>query len=146
MSLALAVRFFTASPTWEAKLCLRVNLSKKYLPNPAWDPDRTVKVGQVVTHLLDDFHLLFQEVVFPQRWEPAGAEPRACRSERVVEVLLLESCGFHSDLGFTLLVLRRHLHILQEGAAAVVVLPFQEIHGVLMLLFVQFMKKVAHVL
>ena len=66
ISPALAVRFFTTSPTWEAQLCLRVNLSKKYLPNPAWGPARTVKFGQVVTHLLDEFHLLFQEVALQE--------------------------------------------------------------------------------
>ena len=62
ISPASAVRFFTTSPIWEAQLSLRVNLSRKYWPNPAWGPARTVKVGQAVTHLLDEFRLLFQEV------------------------------------------------------------------------------------
>ena len=51
----------------------------------------------------------------------------------VVQVLL-ESGGFHSVLGFTLLFLRWLLHNLEEGAAAELVLPFQEILDVLVLL------------
>ena len=59
----------------------------------------------------------------------------------MVQVLLLESGGFHSVLGFTLLVLRWLLHILEEGTAAVLVLPFQEILDVLVLLLSSSWKK-----
>ena len=64
----------------------------------------------------------------------------------LVQVLLHVNGGFHSVLGFTPLILRWLLHVLEEGAAAVLVLPFQEMLGALTLLFGQFAEKVAHAL
>ena len=64
----------------------------------------------------------------------------------LVQVLLREHSGFHSVLGFTLLILGQLLHVLEEGAAAMLVLHFQETLGALELLFGQFAEKVAHAL
>ena len=54
--------------------------------------------------------------------------------------------GFHSILCFIPLILRWLLCVMGQGAAAVLVLDFQETLGAFMLLLVQFMEKVAHTL
>ena len=58
-----------------------------------------------------------------------------------VRVLLYEKGGFHSVLGFTSLILRWLLHILEEGMATPLFLHFQETLGTLTLLLSQFVKK-----
>ena len=62
----------------------------------------------------------------------------------LIQVLLYEKGGFHSVLGFTPLILRWLLHVQEEGAAATLVLQFQETLRALALLLGQFAKKVTH--
>ena len=62
----------------------------------------------------------------------------------LIQVLLYGKGGFHSVLGFTPLILRWLLHVQEEGAAATLVLQFQETLGALALLLGQFAKKVTH--
>ena len=64
----------------------------------------------------------------------------------LIQVLLYEKGGFHSVLGFTLLILRWLLHVQEEGTAATLVLQFEETLRALALLLGQFMKKVTHTL
>ena len=64
----------------------------------------------------------------------------------LLQVPLQEKRGFHSILCFTPLILRWLLRVMGQGAAAVLVLHFQETLGAFMLLLVQFMEKVAHTL
>lgn len=64
----------------------------------------------------------------------------------LVQVLLQENGSFHSVLGFTLLILRWLLHVLEEGVATTLVLHFQEMLQALALLLDQFIEKVAHTL
>ena len=64
----------------------------------------------------------------------------------LVQVLLHFNGGFHSVLSFTPLILRWLLQVLEVGAAAALVLNFQETLGALVLLFGQFAEKVAHAL
>ena len=62
-----------------------------------------VEVSQVVAHLLDEFHLLIQEVVLPK------SELRVCVvrtwgmqiQKGLVQVLLQNQSGFHGLQGFT---------------------------------------------
>ena len=44
----------------------------------------------------------------------------------LIQVLLYEKGGFHSVLGFTLLILRWLLHVQEEGAGSTLVLQLQE--------------------
>ena len=64
----------------------------------------------------------------------------------LIQVLLYEKGSFHSVLGFTPLILRWLLHVQEEGAAATLVLQFQETLRALVLLLGQFVKKVTHTL
>ena len=63
----------------------------------------------------------------------------------LIQVLLYEKGGFHGVLGFTPLILRWLLHVPEEGAAATLVLQFQETLHALALLG-QLAKKVTHTL
>ena len=56
------------------------------------------EVGQVVAHLLDEFHLLIQEV---QRWGLRGEKPGPAEPQGLVRVLLRPPGGFRGVLGFT---------------------------------------------
>ena len=64
----------------------------------------------------------------------------------LIQVLLYGKGGFHGILGLTPLILRGLLHVQQEGAAATLVLQFQETLLTLALLLGQFAKKVTHTL
>ena len=59
----------------------------------------------------------------------------------LVQVILQENGSFHSVLGFTPLILRWLLHILEEGAAAALVFAFSS-DALLALLLDQFVEKV----
>ena len=59
----------------------------------------------------------------------------------LVQVILQENGSFHSVLGFTPLILRWLLHILEEGAAAALVCAFSS-DALLALLLDQFVEKV----
>lgn len=54
------------------------------LAQPSLGTRQPAEAGQMVTHLLDELHLLIQEVFSrkSQRWDPSQAKPRACRSRR----------------------------------------------------------------
>lgn len=72
---------------------------------------------QVVAHLLGELSLLIQEVVFQEVTEMTLY---ACRiqgmktQKGLVQVLLQGQVTFHGLLGFTLLILRWPLHILEK--------------------------------
>lgn len=72
---------------------------------------------QVVAHLLDEFYLLIQEVIFQEVTEMMLY---ACRIQGMktqgglVQVLLQDQGGFHGLLGFSPLILRWPLHILKK--------------------------------
>ena len=74
----------------------------------------------------------------------AGRSQAMQIQQGLIQVLLYEKGGFHSVLGFTPLILRWLLHIQEEGAAATLVLQFQETLRALALLLGQFAKKVTH--
>ena len=118
---------------------------KEILAQPSLRTSQPAEVGQVVAHLLDEFHLLVPEAALP---EVVGVGVCAGRTrgtqipKRLAQVLLPNNGGFHSVLGFTPLILRRLLRIPEEGAAAALVLHFQETLGALLL--GQLAKKVAH--
>ena len=76
----------------------------------------------------------------------AGRSQAMQIQQGLIQVLLYEKGGFHSVLGFTLLILRWLLHVQEEGAAATLVLQFQETLRALALLLGQFAKKVTHTL
>ena len=107
------------------------------------------EVGQVVAHLLDDLHLLIQEVVFKEVTEMricAGRAQGMKIQEGLVQVLLQGQGSFHGLLGFTPLILRWLLHILKECTASAIVLQLEETLGALALLLGQFAEKVAYTL
>ena len=76
----------------------------------------------------------------------AGRSQAMQIQQGLIQVLLYEKGGFHSVLGFTPLILRWLLHVQEEGAAATLVLQFQETLRALALLLGQFSKKVTHTL
>lgn len=65
--------------------------------------------------------------------------------ESLVQVLQGQG-SFHGLLGFTLLILRRLLHILEECADLAIVSQFEEMLSALALLPSQFAKEVAYAL
>ena len=74
----------------------------------------------------------------------AGRSQAMQIQQGLIQVLLYKKGGFHSVLGFTPLILRWLLHVQEEGAAATLVLQFQETLRALALLLGQFAKKVTH--
>ena len=56
----------------------------------------------------------------------AGRSQAMQIQQGLIQVLLYEKGGLHSVLGFTPLILRWLLHVQEEGAAATLVLQFQE--------------------
>ena len=76
----------------------------------------------------------------------AGRSQAMQIQQGLIQVLLYEKGGLHSVLGFTPLILRWLLHVQEEGAAATLVLQFQETLRALALLLGQFAKKVTHTL
>ena len=122
---------------------------KELLAQPSLRTSQPAEVGQVVTHLLDEFHLLIQEAALQEVSEVrvcAGRTQGMQVQKGLVQVLLRENGGFHSVLGFTPLILRWLLHVLEEGVVAALVLYFQETFSALALLLGQFTEKVAHTL
>ena len=55
---------------------------EEILTQPSLGTSQPAEVGQVVTHLLDEFHLLLQEVTLPKVTEVGSVwvDPRPCRS------------------------------------------------------------------
>ena len=84
-----------------------------------------VGAAQVVAHLLGELHLLIQEVVFQ---EARGTRICVGRAQ-AVQALFQGQGGLRSLPGFTLLILRRLLHILEEFVAPVTVLAREETLG-----------------
>ena len=72
----------------------------------------------------------------------AGRSQAMQIQQGLIQVLLYEKGGFHSVLGFTSVILRWLLHVLEDCFAAVLVSHFQEMLGTLALLLAQFTEKV----
>ena len=97
---------------------------EKILTHPAWGPAR-VEVSQVVAHLLDEFHLLIQEVFLQE-----VTEVRVCMGrtqgmqipKALVQVLLQGQGGSHGVLSFISLIMGRLRHVLEENVATALVL------------------------
>ena len=103
----------------------------------------------MVAHLLDEFHLLIQEVAFQEVTEMricAGRTQGMQIQEGLVQVLLQGQGSFHGLLGFTPFILRRLLHILEECTAPAIVLKLEETLRALALLLGQFAEEVAYAL
>ena len=78
------------------------------------------EVDHVVAHLLDEFHLLFQEVALQEVIELGLCVDRTQGMQIQkgrVQVPRPENAGFHSVLGFTALLLRWLLHLRSPGFA-----------------------------
>nr|CAA38248.1 unnamed protein product [synthetic construct] len=105
------------------------------------------EVGQVVAQLLDELHLLIQEVAFQEVTEVrvcAGRAQGVQIQEGLVQVLLQGQGSLHGLQGFTPLILRWLLHILEECTAPAFVLQLEETLGALALLLGQFAEEVAY--
>lgn len=76
--------------------------------------------GQVAAHLLDKLHLLIQEVVFQEVTEARICVDRFFSKAKRASISLQ---------GFTQLILRWHLHVLEEFVAPVIVLALDEMLG-----------------
>lgn len=112
-------------------------------------PCQPTDVGQVVAHLLDELHLLIQEVAFQEVTEMrvcTGRSQGMQIQEGLVQVLLQGQGSFHGLLGFTPFILRWLLHILEECTAPTIVLQLEETLGALALLLGQFAEEVAYAL
>lgn len=112
-------------------------------------PCHPTEVGQVVAHLLDDLHLLIQEVAFQEVTKMrvcAGRTQGMQIQEGLVQVLLQGQGSFHGLLGFTPFILRWLLHILEECTAPAIVLKLEETLGTLAFLLGQFAEEVAYAL
>ena len=92
----------------------------------------------MVSHLLDELHLLIQEVALQEvdrgegpacKWNPGHAH-----SKSLVQVLLQGLGGFHGVLSFTPLILGQLLLVLEECTAIVLLWHVQESSGSLKLL------------
>ena len=104
-----------------------------------------MEVSQLV-HLLDEFHLLFQEVVLQEVTEMSVCVGRT-QGLQSQKGLLQGHGGFHGILSFTPLILGWLLHILEEGTAAnTLVLHLQEMLGALILILGQLVAEVTHTL
>ena len=88
-------------------------------------------------HLLE-FHQLFQEAALQEVTEVgvcAGRTPGMQLQKGLIQVLLHENGGLHSILGFSRLILRWLLHVLEKGTDSKLVLYLQETMGILLLLY-----------
>ncbi|EDL00664.1 mCG1042745 [Mus musculus] len=103
----------------------------------------------MVAHLLDELHLLIQEVAFQE-----VAEMRVCAGrtqgmqiqECLVQVLLQGQGSFHGLLGFTPFILSWLLHILKECTTPTIILQLEQTLGPLALLLDQFAEEVTYAL
>jgi len=89
-------------------------------------------------HLLEKFHQLFQEAALQEVTEVGVCAGRTLGMQiqkGLVQILLHENGGFHSILGFSQLILRWLLHVLEKGTDSKLVLYLQETMGILLLLF-----------
>ena len=112
-------------------------------------PCHPAEVGQMVAHLLDEFHLLIQIVAFQEVTEMrvrAGRTQGMQIQEGLIQVLLQGQGSFHGLLGFTPFILRWLLHILEECTAPAIVLKLEETLRALALLLGQFAEEVAYAL
>ena len=85
------------------------------------------EIGQVVTHLLDEFHLLIQEVALQEVTEVGVCMGRtqSMQFQKCLGLVLFHENGvFHCVLGFTPLILVSILQVLEEGATIALVLHF----------------------
>ena len=129
----------------------------RYSPRDPWGvpslrwlwPCQPREVSQVVAHLLDELHLLIQEVAFQEVTEMrvrAGRTQGMQIQEGLIQVLLQGQGSFHGLLGFTPFILRWLLHILEECTAPEIVLQLEETLRALALLLGQFAEEVAYAL
>ena len=107
------------------------------------------EVSQVVTHLLDEFCLLIQEVVLQEVTEVSvcvGRTQGMQIQKDLAQVLLQGNGSFHGILSGTPLILGRLHHILEEGSTTALVWHLQEPLGSLSLRLGQLLEEVAHTL
>ena len=92
--------------TWSCFSCLSPNIDSQ-----------TLDVSQVVTHLFEEFHLLFQEMVLQEVTEIrvcAGRTQGVQIQKNLVWVLFQDQGSFHDVLSFTLLILGRLHQVLKR--------------------------------
>jgi hypothetical protein len=129
----------------------------RYSPRDPWGvpslrwlwPCQPREVSQVVAHLLDERHLLIQEVAFQGVTEMrvcAGRTQGMQIHESLALVLLQGQGSFHGLLGFTPFILGWFLHILEGCTAPTILLQLEETLGALTLLLSQFEEEVAYAL
>ena len=95
------------------------------LAQPSLGAEQPVEVGQVVAHLLDEFHLLIQEVApGSPEVESARAEPRACGPTGPGAGSSPSAGRLPRRPGLYPRLLGRLRHVLEEGAATALLLPF----------------------
>ena len=98
---------------------------KEILAHPILGACQPGDVSEVVTHLLDEFYLLIQEMVLQEVTEVevcAGRTQGTQIQKGLVQGLLQGKGCFHGFLSFTPLILGRLRHVLEKNAATALVL------------------------
>ena len=120
---------------------------KEILTQPSLGTSYPVEVRQVVVHLLNEFHLLIQEVILQEVTEMGiyvGRTQGRQIPKGLAQVLLQNQGSSHDIQGFTLLLLGRLLHILEVGTATRIVLHLQEMLSTLLLPLSQLVEEGTH--
>ena len=106
-------------------MVLEAESLEETLAQPSLGAGQSAEVGQVVARLLDEFHLLFQEVVpgSPEA-ESARGEARACGSTGPGAGSSPSAGRLPWRPGLYPPLLGRLRHVLEAGAATALLLPF----------------------
>ena len=104
---------------------------KRYSPSPAQPGARQPAEVRWFAHLLDEFHLLIQEVVLQEITELRVCVGRTedMQIQKGLVQVLHGHGGFHGILSCTRLIVGQFLHILEENVATAPVLHLQEMLG-----------------